>query len=286
MFSKLAVFFTALVAVLAAYTVDAQATILTSPGSGLTSAVVGTPVALSQFNAANGWGMFAPFAYSAADIAATSGDMVLIHKNDQTPMAFQWNIIWNFTTSESTTIRTWLSGLSARNNIVVSFTATWYDDGRFPVDTSSWTFAQQSLMPYGMTDACNVSALVAGNRLTLTLLPAPCTTVLVPSQKQGAISAPQCLMYFGKTALEVYTACQTVRSFLETVYCTDGSSGVDTVCNYNQNFLPSGVAGPVIITVNADGTPGVATPAPGKGSAGAISSFMMAVAALVAVFAF
>lgn len=291
MISKIAFIFAALVALsVNTLFVDAQAVVLTSPGSGKTSPVQGFPISKSQFAAASTYGLFAPYAYTSAEIGLTSDDLVLIHTNSQSAKAFEWNIVWNFTAAESALIRTWFTSTALRNNCEVRFTATWDSTGRFAIDTSAWVFAFQSLMPYGLLSTCNLSAKVMQSRMTLAVLPASCSSVLVPGQIQQAISTPQCLLAHGRTALDIDTACSTVRAFLETVYCTDGAAGVDLVCSYNKKFLPSGIAGTVVVTVGADGTPTSGTAASATtvapGSAGSLSTVAaIVVSVFVAVLA-
>jgi hypothetical protein len=292
---KFAAIFAVAVALCGAGWVKAQSPPFVPTASGTTLAVQGLPVSLAQFNAADGLGRFAPFALTSAQIGASTGDFVFIGTNSNSAKSREYNVVWNFTSSEASTIRAWAAALPLRSQMTVKFTLTWDASGRFPIRTADWTFVYDSLLPYTVNAAtCNLTANVLASRVSLAQLPLSCSAVLIPGQKAQLIAQPGCLGYFAEVGQQLHVACLTVRAFLETVYCSDGASGVELACNYARDILPTGIADAAnptgaAIAIGADGLPTAGrrngptttTPSPARASASLTASAAVAVVAML-----
>lgn len=269
--------------------VSAQSAV--NPGAaGSTTSLTGiiTTVSIHTTNT-NGAGKVYPYFSTAAQLntLGSAGDYCLVSRTTGTT---RYNIIWNFTSTESDTIRTWLGGLPQRNNIEVSFTATWDANGRFAVNPTAWTLTQPSLFPYGISDTCNATSMIACLVTLENSLPGDCQNSIIPLVKRCAIDQPQCLAMYGKTLLLVHSYCTQQRGVIDTLFCTDGKAGGDAACAFVNDARPSGVfSSTLVMTVDASGNPtsgsnGQATPPPPPASAGAVmTSLMVAVVVIVSM---
>lgn len=288
-------FIAALALVAASTLVSAQSSsaFLKIGAAGSTSSVVGTLVPASKLavNPATDMAAFikgwvTPYVFTAAELASSAGPIWLIALPDSNPQGI-YQLVWNFTTAESDTIRTWAATQPARNNLVVAFSATWNSEGRFAIDTIGWAFAVGSLLPYGEAAGCNATAALLCLGALQASIPLNCIDTGLPALKKCVIDHEKCLIHVAKGLGLVKTFCETNKQAVDTLFCSDGKVGGDAICAYTKCAVPNGkpnADGSVVATVGPNGiaTSGSACATMGN-SAGSI--FFGAVVAVVGIVA-
>lgn len=267
--------------------VNAQSAAVTAGAAGTSSSLTGVVYTQAAFSASTA-GRIYPWYATAAQLASMGADSnyCLVSRTTGTTM---YNIIWNFTSSESSTIQTWLGTLPQRNNLEVAFSATWNDEGRFTVDPSTWTMTQDSLFPYGVGSDCNATAMIACLVTLENSLPGDCQNQIIPLVRSCAVGYPACLALYGKSVSLVHSYCTQQRGVIDTLFCTDGKAGGDAACAFVNENRPSGeYSTSLVLTVDADGNPtsgsnGAANPPPSPASAGSLMMVSVVVGLLASI---
>lgn len=255
----------------ASFAAAVTAPFLTPAGAGGTSSVSGTLVAIGQhYDMANIIkGMVTPYVFTNEEVGATTGQQLLLIKLPDG--GAMYNVIWNFTVAESDTIRTWVAAQSKRNNLVVSFTATWNAQNRFAIDTASWVFAEPSLFPYGAGPTCNATAALMCLGALQAAIPFDCVNTGIPALKKCVVDHQACLVHIAKGLGLVNSFCTLNRQAVDTLFCSDGRVGGDAVCDYVKCTMPNGKpAATDVVTVGANGLPSSGNACSGSNSAGSV----------------
>lgn len=263
------------------------ATVLTPGTSGSTTTVAGLLFTwgLHRDNA-TARGVVFPYHASSMELGnrPTTDRVVLLRSSDTSATHF---VAWNFTEAESATIKTWLRSLRRRNNIEVSFVAAWGADGRFPINTDSWTITQPSLMPYGIRNTCNVTAAQWCKTAVVNQRPIECGGSGLTIIRQCFTRMPECMVITGKIFAVINNYCRQNRDVVNTLFCTDGAPGGTAICDFIRDAQPTGTPmanDEEVTTVGSDGMP--TSGRVGSGSAGASATAAVAVLAAVLALAF
>jgi len=208
----------------------------------------------------------------------------------QAPNSVAYSNQYNVTASaDIKSVQTFLGQQSSSaNDMEVTFTQSW-SGSNLTISVSSWSLFGLNLVPYGVDQTeCNLTATATcfGTLLLQANTGFSCQNTAIPGLEACFAAGKGCLAWMAQAVSSLVLYCNTEMSVLVSIVCTDGTTGATALCNYIAQMKPSGVAGTVIVSANADGTGPMTASGGGSTNTSAVDvSLGVAAAAAVAFLA-